>query len=102
MNKVFGLSYIRVENGSWNNSFDGIPRMDFDGTFFATDKARKYSLRQDFLNNGNKVLIRRHKTSEGSFKSLDNILLDYQINKKEKTSNKKIIKDRAAAIIILV
>ena len=93
MNKIFGISYVRVENGSWNNSFDGIPRTDFDGTFFATDKARKYSLRQDFLNNGNKVLIRRHKTKEGSFKSLDNILLDYQINKKEKTSNKKIIKD---------
>lgn len=93
MNKIFGISYVRVENGSWNNSFDGIPRTDFDGTFFATDKARKYSLRQDFLNNGNKVLIRRHKTKEGSFKSLDNILLDYNIEKNNKESNKTIIKN---------
>ena len=93
MNKVFGLSYIRVENGSWNNSFDGIPRMDFDGTFFATDKARKYSIRQDLLNSGQKVLIRKHKAEDGKYKSLSNILATYNIDAKAKDSNKKIIKD---------
>lgn len=91
MNKVFGLSYVRVENGSWNNSFEGVPRADFDGVFFATDKARKYSIRQDLLNDGNKVLIRKHKATDGKFQSLNNILKSYGLD--EKNGNDRIFEE---------
>ena len=65
MKKVFGVSFVRVENGNFNAGFDGLARTDFEGNFFATDKARKYSLRQDFFNNQKEVLIRKHKTKDG-------------------------------------
>ena len=90
MKKVFGVSFVRVENGNFNAGFDGLARTDFEGNFFATDKARKYSLRQDFFNNQKEVLIRKHKTKDGKFESLKGIIESYGLSLKDEKLAQKI------------
>lgn len=72
MGRIYGVSVLRTELSNWNNGFDGRARRDSEGQIFATDKARKYSLRQDLINAGEKVLIVSEKeVSSGKYMSLE-------------------------------
>lgn len=72
MSRIFGLSFLRTELSNWNNGFDGRSRRDSEGKIFATDKARKYSIRQDLINAGHKVLIVAEKEIDsGKYMSLE-------------------------------
>lgn len=73
MRKIYIASGLKIEKGQWNTGFDNMARRDSEGDIFATDKSRKYSLRQELLLNGEKVLIRKRK-DEGQYMSLSNIL----------------------------
>jgi Cas7 group CRISPR-associated protein Csh2 len=86
MKKMFIISGLQIDKGQWNTDFDMFARRDNLGKIFATDKARKYSIRQELLANGENVLIRKHKTAANEYMSLSNIL-----KSKGATLNKKNI-----------
>lgn len=88
MKKVYGFSIVRTTAGVWNADFDGLPRKNEDGIFYATDKARKYSMRQDMLMSGEEVLIRRRQDENFDYLSLNNILDLYpELNTKVKSKD---------------
>lgn len=94
MKKSFILSGLAINKGQWNSNFEGLARRDANGNVFATDKARKYTIRKELELNGNKVLIKKHhNTDEGisSVKSLKNILGYYNCKKNEDV--KKLYKE---------
>ena len=80
--KIFINSGIKIEKGQFNTDFNNQARRTEDGKIFATDVSRKYSIRQNWLLSGNKVLIRKHELPEGKAKSLVNILNEHDIKKK--------------------
>ncbi len=60
MSKILGISALAIRKGNWNNGFDNMARKTSDGVVFATDKSRKYSIREAFKASqvqGQKVLI---------------------------------------------
>lgn len=86
MKKQFIISGLQIEKGQWNTDFDMFARRDNQGKVFATDKSRKYSIRQELLSNGENILIRKHKNEANEYLSLSNIL-----KSKGATLNKKSI-----------
>jgi len=91
MNKSYILSGIEINKGQWNADFSMMARRDTDNKIFATDKSRKYSLRQELILNSHNVLIKRHESEEkGKYKSLTNILKSYGLFKNEKNQPKDL------------
>lgn len=91
MGKLLGISALSTEMGNWNNGFDKLARRTSEGVVFATDKSRKYSIREDFKatqEDGFKVLITAEKDESGAFLNLENKL------KKKKFLNKDLDKKR--------
>lgn len=54
--RVYGLLGIGSKMANWNAGMDGNPRSLYDGTFFGSDKALKYSMKKHWFNNDEKVL----------------------------------------------
>ncbi len=76
MGKIFGISCLSIRKGTWNNDFDGMSRKTSDGVIYATDKSRKYSIREDFKANQTdteRVLITAMKEDD-KYLGLDTIL----------------------------
>jgi len=88
MKKIFTISGLQINKAQWNTDFDMFARRDSEGKIFSTDKSRKYSLRQELLNNGHKVLIRKHRDNNNNYLSLNNILKANNCVFKTKKSNK--------------
>jgi CRISPR-associated protein Csh2 len=76
MKKIYILSGLKINKAQWNADFSGLARRDSDGNIFATDKARKYSIRQELLLNNENILIRKRYDDNAKTMSLQNILKD--------------------------
>lgn len=74
MNKTIILSGISLEQTQWNADFTGHARRTNEDKIFATDKARKYAIRQEALLHGENVLLRRRQQENLKFMSLEQIL----------------------------
>lgn len=57
-NKVFGLVSVIAKNSSWNSDFNHSPKK-YDDTFFASDRALKYAVRNLMEQMGKKLLIKK-------------------------------------------
>lgn len=55
-NRVFGIIGVGAKMANWNASFNGNPKMTFDNEIYGSDKAIKYSIRNLWYRNGEKVL----------------------------------------------
>lgn len=60
-NRVFGVIGIKAEMANWNADFNGDPKNTPDGTIFGSDKALKYAIKQQWLENGEPVLMVKTK-----------------------------------------
>lgn len=56
-NRVFGCAIIKSLNSNYNADFTHQPRTLPDGTVYATDKALKYSVRNYWVKNGERVFF---------------------------------------------
>ena len=92
MKKKFIISGLQIEKGQWNTDFDMFARRDNEGKVFATDKSRKYSIRQELLSNGENILIRKHKSDTNDYLSLSNILKEKGATLNKKTVDSEISK----------
>ena len=63
-NSVFGVIGIKAEMANWNADFNGDPKNTPDGTIFGSDKSLKYAIKQQWLENGEKVLMVKTKKIE--------------------------------------
>lgn len=54
--RVYGLVGIGAYMANWNADFTGRPKSLSDGTIFGSDKALKYSIKNYWVNQGEKVL----------------------------------------------
>lgn len=55
-NRVFGVLGVASIMSNWNADMSGNPKSVADGTFYGSDKALKYAIKQDWLNSGEDVL----------------------------------------------
>jgi CRISPR-associated protein Csh2 len=55
--RVYGLVGIGSHMANWNADFTGRPKTISDGTIFGSDKALKYSVKNYWVNQGEKVLF---------------------------------------------
>lgn len=56
-NRVFGVLGVASIMSNWNADMSGNPKSVADGTFYGSDKALKYAIKQDWLNNGEELLF---------------------------------------------
>lgn len=62
LNKVYGIIGIKAEMANWNADFNGDPKNTPDGLIFASDKALKWAIRNQWRQNGEKVLMTKRQT----------------------------------------
>lgn len=70
-NRVFGCAIIKSINSNYNADFTHQPRTLPDGTIYATDKALKYTVRNYWVKNGERVFF---------FKRLNDNFNPYDLN----------------------
>lgn len=56
-NRVYGVIGIQTKNNNFNADFQGMPRQNPMGDYFASDKALKYACRRHWVDNNEKVLV---------------------------------------------
>lgn len=87
-NRVFGVIGIKAEMANWNADFNGDPKNTPDGTIFGSDKALKYAIKQQWLENGEPVLMVKTKKIEKGNLLVNNLEERYtQLFRKIDTKN---------------
>ena len=99
-NRVFGVIGIKAEMANWNADFNGDPKNTPDGTIFGSDKALKYAIKQQWLENGEPVLMVKTKKIEKGNLLVNNLEERYtQLFEKIDTKNNiKVLKNLFKAI----
>ncbi|OZI12918.1 CRISPR-associated protein [Bacillaceae bacterium SAS-127] len=106
--RVYGLVGIGAHMSNWNADFTGRPKTISDGTIFGSDKALKYSVKNLWNQQGEKVLYYKSYTipdkEDGKIQPKD-LSERYQelfgTEPTKKTSSKEVLKNLFSAVDVL-
>lgn len=106
--RVYGLVGIGAYMANWNADFTGRPKTISDGTIFGSDKALKYSVKNLWVHQGEKVLYYKSYIipSKSGEKMQPKELTEryhevFGVEVTDKTSSKEVLKNLFSAVDVL-
>lgn len=104
-NRVYGVSGIRAKMSNWNADFTGRPKTTSKNIIFGSDKAFKFPMKYQWLNEGEKVLYiksykeEKDKVQPRSLKERYELIFEAKIDNKTKTCD--VLKNLFNAIDVM-
>jgi CRISPR-associated protein Csh2 len=97
-NRVYGLVGIGCKMSMWNADMSLGPKSTADDIFFGSDKALKYSIKNLWKNEGDKILYIKHRDNNYALLNLKQIYekefgTSLPDSKKDKEANIKVLKN---------
>lgn len=105
--RIFGVVGIGAHMANWNADFTGRPKSTDDGTIFGSDKALKYSVKNYWVNEGEKVLYYKSYIKEGKDEKLQPRKLSQRYEQifgeevKKKTASADVLKNLFSAVDVM-